>query len=304
MITIIGAGKIGTSVASDLITRNLDDILFIDIVKGLPQGEALDLSHMAASNGIDRVIRGTNNYQDIEESEIIIVTAGFPRMPGMTRIDLLNKNTKIISDISQKISKYASDSIILMVTNPLDIMTYLALKVTGFKNEKVMGMGGMLDSARFRYFISNRLDVSRASVDALVIGEHGENMLPLAKHSKVDGKPLTEIMSRDDINKVIDETRKTAAEIISLKGGTVYAPGSAVGQMVESIIRDKRNIMPTSVFLNGEYDVSDLCIGVPAIISKEGISETIELDLSKEENNIFMKGADTLRRAISEAKFS
>ncbi len=300
MITIVGAGRIGSSVASSLITRGLDDILFVDIIEGLPQGEALDLGHMAASYGIDVSLRGTNDFKDIEGSEIVIVTAGLPRRPGMTRLDLLQKNTRIISDISFKIAEYAPKSIVLMVTNPLDMMTYVALKVTGFQTQRVFGMGGMLDSARFRYFISEALGASRSSIQALVIGEHGESMLPLPKHSTVSGKPLTELMSSEDINAVVEKTRKTAADVIALKGGTVYAPGSAVGEMIESITKDKKEVMPLSAYLNGEYGVKDLCIGVPAVLGREGIKSIKELQLEEDEKTVFMKGVETLKKAVSE----
>ncbi|MFQ6135299.1 MAG: malate dehydrogenase, partial [Nitrososphaerales archaeon] len=270
MITIVGVGRIGSTVASNLITRSLDDILLIDIIEGLPQGEALDLGHMAASYGVDVALRGTNDYEDIEGSDMVVVTAGLPRRPGMTRLDLLQKNAQIVGDVSLKIAEYAPESKVLMVTNPLDVMTYVALKVTGFQAKRVLGMGGLLDSARFRYFISEALGVSRSSVQALVIGEHGESMLPLPKYSTVSGKPLTDLMSSEDIKAVVEKTRKTAAEVIALKGGTVHAPGSVVGEMVEAIVKDKKEVMPLSAYLDGEYGVKDLCIGVPAVLGREG----------------------------------
>ncbi len=300
MITIIGAGRIGGSVASNLILRELDNIRLVDIIKGLPQGEALDLGQMAASYGINVKIDGTNDFADIKGSDIVVVTAGLPRKPGMDRLDLLQKNTNIISDISKKILKYAPKSKIIMITNPLDIMTYVALKVTGFKKNLVFGMGGTLDSARFRYFISEELNVKKSSVEAIVIGMHGEYMLPLPKYSNVSGKSLIEIMSKKDIDIVIDKTRKTAAEIISLKGGTVHAPGNAVGEMIDSIIKDKKKILPLSTYLDGEYNVKGLCIGVPAILGLEGVQDIINLELSEEEKCIFLNGVESLKKAISE----
>jgi len=300
MITIVGAGRIGGSVASNLILRELDDIMLVDVIKGLPQGEALDLGQMAASYGINVEINGSNNFVDITGSDIIIVTAGLPRKPGMTRLDLLHKNSKIISDISQKILRYAPKSMVLMVTNPLDMMTYVALKITGFSNNRVFGMGGTLDSARFRYFISKALGVDRSSVEAMVIGMHGEFMLPLPKFSKVDGKPLTDIMKKKDIDKVVEITRMTAAEVIALKGGTVHAPGNAVGYMIESIIKDKKNVLPLSTYLNGEYNVSELCIGVPATLGKGGIQGITEFQLESEEETVFLKGVESLKKAILE----
>ena len=300
MITIVGAGRIGSSVASNLILRELDDIMLVDIIKGLPQGEALDLGHMAASYGINVGINGSNNFADITGSDIIIVTAGLPRKLGMTRLDLLHKNSEIISDISQKILKYAPDSMILMVTNPLDMMTYVTLKITGFSNNRVFGMGGTLDSARFRYFISKVLGVNRSSVEAMVIGMHGEFMLPLPKFSKVNGKPLTDIMEKKDIDKIVEMTRMTAAEVIALKGGTVHAPGNAVGDMIESIIKDKKNVLPLSTYLNGEYNVNELCIGVPATLGRGGIQGITELQLESDEKSVFSKGVESLKKAILE----
>ena len=300
MITVVGAGRIGGSVASNLIFRELDDIMMVDIIKGLPQGEALDLGHMAASYGINVGVNGSNDFADITGSDIVIVTAGLPRKPGMTRLDLLHKNKEIISDISRKILKYAPESIVLMVTNPLDMMTYVALKITGFSKNRVFGMGGTLDSARFRFFISKALSVARSSVQALVIGMHGEFMLPLPKFSSVERKPLTDIMSKKDINKIVEMTRMTAAEVIALKGGTVYAPGNAVGEMIESIINDKKNVLPLSTYLNGEYNVNDLCIGVPAILGKKGVEGITELQLENDEKTMFLNGVKSLKKAISE----
>lgn len=300
MITVVGAGRIGGSVASNLILRELDNIRLVDIIKGLPQGEALDLGQMAASHGINVKIDGTNDFADIKGSDIIVVTAGLPRKPGMDRLDLLQKNISIISDISKKILKYAPKSKIIMVTNPLDMMTYVALKVTGFEKNRVFGMGGTLDSARFRYFISEELNVKRSSVEAIVIGMHGEYMLPLPKYSKVSEKALTEIMSKIDIDKIIDKTRKTAAEVISLKGGTVHAPGNAVGEMIESIVKDKKNILPLSTYLDGEYNVEGLCIGVPAVLGSDGVQNIINLELNEDEKIMFLNGVKSLKKAISE----
>lgn len=300
MITIIGAGRIGSIVASNLVTRRLGDILLIDIIEGLPQGEALDLGHMAASYGIDVALKGSNDYRDMEGSDMVIVTAGLPRRPGMTRLDLLQKNAQIVRDISLKIAEYAPEAKLLMVTNPLDVMTYVALKTTGFQANRVFGMGGMLDSARFRYFISEALRVPRSSVEALVIGEHGESMLPLPRYSKVSEKPLTEIMSSKDVEEVVEKTRKTAAEVIALKGGTVYAPGNAVGEMVEAVLRDRKQIMPLSTYLDGEYGARNICIGVPAILGSEGVEKIVELPLKEDEEAVFQKGVEALKKAASE----
>jgi malate dehydrogenase len=299
LITIIGSGKIGSSVATHMICKALDDILLLDIIENLPQGEALDLSHMASSYGVDVSIRGTNDYKDMQDSEIVIVTAGLARKPGMTRLELLNQNKKIVKEISLMILENASKSKILMVTNPLDIMTYLSLKVTGFKPSNVFGMGGMLDSSRFRYIISEALGVSKSAVYGLVIGEHGESMVPLAKYSTVSGNNLEDIITKEKINMIIEQTRKSAAQVIALKGATMHAPGIAVAEMVESIVKDKKKMMPLSTYLNGEYGINNICIGVPAILSKDGVLEIKQLELNESEKALFNKGAETIKNAIS-----
>jgi malate dehydrogenase len=295
MITIVGSGRVGSTVAANLIPRSLDDILLIDIIKGLPQGESLDLGHMASSYGVDISVRGTNDYNDITDSRIVIITAGLPRKPGMTRLDLLRKNAEIIKEITMNVKKYAPKTLVLMVTNPLDAMTYVALKTTGFKIKHVFGMGGMLDSARFRYFIAKAVKVPHSSVNALVIGEHGESMLPLLRYSTVAGKPLSEVLTSNDGEEVVERTRQTAAEVIALKGGTVYAPSNAVGEMVETILKDRKEMMPLSAYLTGEYGVQGLCIGVPAILGRNGIEKIVELKLEEEEQAVFLQGVNTLR---------
>jgi len=282
-----------------MICKSLDDILLLDIIENLPQGEALDLSHMASSYGVDVSIRGTNNYKDMQDSEIVIVTAGLARKPGMTRLELLNQNKKIVKEISLMILENASKSKILMVTNPLDIMTYLALKVTGFKPSSVFGMGGMLDSSRFRYIISEALGVPKSEVFGLVIGEHGESMVPLAKYSTVSGNNLEDIIPKEKIDMIIEQTRKSAAKVIALKGATMHAPGIAVAEMVESIVNDKKKMMPLSTYLKGEYGINNICIGVPAILGKDGVLEIKQLELNESEKAFFNKGAETIKNAIS-----
>ncbi len=300
MITIVGAGRIGSTVAANIIPKKLDDILLIDIIQGLPQGEALDLGHMAASFGVDVSLRGTNDYKDMEGSDLVIVTGGLPRKPGMTRLDLLQKNSQIIGDIAQKIKEHAPKSLVLMVTNPLDVMTYVALKKTGFDKNRVFGMSGQLDSCRFRYFIAQTMKVPVSAVHAIVIGEHGESMLPLPQYSTVNGKPLTQLMSKEEIANLIEGTRKTAADVIALKGGTVYAPGNAVGSMVEAIIKNKHEQMPFSAYQNGEYGVKGFYIGVPAVLGRNGVEKIVKLDLDEEQKAVFQKGADSIKNAISE----
>ena len=299
MITIIGSGRVGSTAALQIAENNLaDEILLLDIVEGLPQGEAMDISHLLAEKGIDVKVKGSNNYEDMEGSDIAIIVAGVGRKPGMTRMDLLNTNSSIVASVAKNVGKYAKDAIAITVTNPLDPMTYVTYKNTGFKKERVMGMGNMLDLSRFKSFIADRLNVSRDSIQALVIGEHGENMLPLIRYSSIAGIPLSRFLNDSDAKDLIESTRKVAAEVIRLKGATVYAPANAIAKMVDAIVNDRRKVIPVAAYLDGEYNVNDVCIGVPAIIGKDGIEEIIELELDKEEREWFDKGVESVKNAI------
>ena len=298
-ITIIGSGKVGASAALNCGQRELDkDILLLDIVQGLPQGEAMDINHQLSERGSDAVARGSNNYEDMRNSDYIVLVAGLGRKPGMTRMDLLKTNAEIVKDVARKIMSYAKDATIVVVTNPLDPMTYLALKTVGAKKNKVMGMGGMLDLSRFKSFIQDATKVSRVSIQAMVISEHGENMLPLTRFSSISGIPLHEFISKDKAMEIFEKTRKVAAEVIALKGATVYAPGNAVATMLESAIVDKKLVIPVSTLLEGEYGVSDLCIGVPAVIGNDGVERVIELKLDDFEQEIFNKGVASVKEAV------
>jgi malate dehydrogenase len=298
MITIIGSGKVGASAALNCGLRELDDVLLLDIIQGLPQGEAMDINHQLSERGADAVARGSNNYEDMRGSDYVVLVAGVGRKPGMTRMDLLKINAGIVKDVASKIATYAKDATIIVVTNPLDPMTYLALKATGAKKSKVMGMGGMLDLSRFKSFIQEATGVSRDSIQAMVISEHGENMLPLTRYSSIGGIPLHDFISKDKAAEIFEKTRKVAAEVIALKGATVYAPGNAVATMIESMIRDKKMVIPVSAYLDGQYGESDLCIGVPAIIGAGGVEKIIELKLDSFERDIFGKGVASVREAI------
>ncbi len=282
-----------------LVQRNVDDITLVDIIPGLPEGEALDLSHMAAELGIDVKITGSNDYSALGGSNIVVVTAGLARKPGMTRMDLLTKNAGIIKSVTAEVAKYAPDSKLIMVTNPLDVMTYVALKTTGFKKSRVFGMGGMLDLSRFKQLLSEELHVSRASIDALVLGEHGESMTPVPSYTSVNGIPLRNFLTDEQIDVAIDKTRKIAAEVIAKKGATFYAPGNGIARMVEAVFYDKKALLPVSAYLEGEYGLYDICIGVPAIIGKEGVEKIVELELRGKEKESFEKGAATLKEAIA-----
>jgi malate dehydrogenase len=298
-ITVIGSGKVGASVALNCGLRELDrDILLLDIVQGLPQGEAMDINHQLSERGLDSIARGSNTYEDMRDSDYVVLVAGVGRKPGMTRMDLLKTNAGIVKDVASKIASYAKDATIVVVTNPLDPMTYLTLKVVNTNKSKVIGMGGMLDLSRFKSFIQDATKISRASIQAMVISEHGENMLPLTRFSSIAGIPLHEFISKDNAMDIFERTRKVAAEVISLKGATVYAPGNAVATMLESVIKDKKLVIPVSTLLEGEYGVSELCIGVPAIIGKDGIERVIELKLNGFEQDIFNKGVASVKEAI------
>ena len=297
-ITIIGSGKVGASAALNCGLRELDDVLLLDIVQGLPQGEAMDINHQLSERGIDCYVQGSNDYHDMQGSDIVVLVAGIGRKPGMTRMDLLKTNSGIVGEVAQQIREYADECKLIVVTNPLDPMTFVALKQTGFRRNMVMGMGGMLDLSRFKNFISEALEISRGSVHAMVIGEHGENMLPLIRFSSIAGIPLQEFLSDGQTSEILEKTRNVAAQVISAKGATTHAPGNAIATIAEAIIRDKKSVIPVSTFLDGEYGAHNLCIGVPAVIGSNGLDKIIELRLNDYEKKIFNKGVLDVKEAI------
>jgi len=300
MITIIGSGKVGGAAALFSALKKLDDqILLLDIVKGLPQGEAMDLNHMLSEKGIDVEVRGSNDYSDMKDSKIVVVVAGAGRKPGMTRMDLLKINTSVMKDVVENIKKYANDSIIIPVTNPLDPMVYVANKVSGFPRNRIFGMGGMLDLSRFIQFIHEATGHSRSSIRALVIGEHGENMLPLTRFSSVSGIPLHSLLSKDKLDALIQDTRQVAAKVIEQKGATIHAPGNAISSIIESVVRDQKKVIPVATALDGEYGFSNIIMGVPAVIGKNGVEKIIELELNDKEKADLQKSADSVKNAIS-----
>ena len=300
MITIIGSGKVGGDAALFTALKRLDDqVLLLDIVEGLPQGEAMDINHMLSEQGIDVEVRGSNDYSEMKGSDIVVVVAGSGRKPGMTRMDLLKINAGIVKNVVGEIKKYANDSMIIPVTNPLDPMAYITYKVSGFEKNRVFGMGGMLDLSRFRQFIHEATGHSRDSIRALVIGEHGENMLPLARYSSVSGIPLPNILSKEKLDELVTNTKQVAAKVIELKGATVHAPGNAISAIVDAVVRDRKQVIPVATYLDGEYGVSDVTLGVPAVIGKNGVEKIIELDLNDEERAVFDKAAESVKSAIS-----
>jgi malate dehydrogenase len=297
-ITIVGSGRVGASVALNCGLKELDDIILLDVIEGLPQGEAMDINHQLSELGIDSNVKGSNSYEDMKNSDFVVLVAGLGRKPGMTRMDLLNKNASIVKDVATKISTYAKNAIVVVVTNPLDPMTYFALKTTRFDKNKVIGMGGMLDLSRFKSFIHDASGCSRASIQAMVISEHGENMLPLIRYSSIGGIPISEFLSEEQSKEIFEKTKKVAAEVIALKGATVYAPGNAVATMIESMKKNKKEVIPVSAYLEGEYGISDLCIGVPVVLGSNGIEKIIELELNEFERKIFDLGVTSVREAI------
>ena len=297
-ITVIGAGRVGSSVAINCSMRELGDVMLLDIVEGLPQGEAMDINHQLAERGIDLTVTGSNNYEEMKGSEFVIVVAGVGRKPGMTRMDLLKTNADIVKGVCNKIKSFAHDSKIIVVTNPLDPLTYLVIKSLQGQRNKIMGMGGMLDLSRFKEHISTVTKISRESIQAMVISEHGENMLPLVRFSSMGGIPLSEFITPEQSEDLATKTKKIAAEVISLKGATVYAPGNAVSTMIESIVKNKRTILPVSALLEGEYGYSDVCIGVPCVLGNEGIGKIIELKLNENELKVFDLGIQSVKGAI------
>ncbi len=304
MITIIGSGKVGGAAALFTALRKVtDEILLLDVVQGLPQGEAMDINHMLAEKGIDVNVRGSNDYSEMKGSDIVVVVAGSGRKPGMTRMDLLKINASIVKGVVENISKYAKDAMIVPVTNPLDPMAYLTYKVSGFQKNRVFGMGGMLDLSRFTQFIHESTGYSRNSIRGLVIGEHGENMLPLPRFSTVSGIPLSSILQKEKIEEIVQGTRQVAAKVIELKGATVHAPGNAISTIVEAVLNDTKQVIPVATYLDGEYGYSDVSIGVPAVIGKNGVEKIIELELDSNEKEWFKKGVESVKNAISNLEY-
>ncbi|QQG49082.1 MAG: malate dehydrogenase [archaeon] len=299
MIGVAGAGKVGAQAALEIASMGLDDITLVDIVPGLAEGEALDISHRLSDAGVDVKVTGSNDFSALAGSSLVIVAAGLGRKPGMTRMDLLSKNSGIISSVSKEVAKHAPESVLLMVTNPMDAMTFVALKASGFPKSRVVGQGGVLDNSRFKYVLSKKLGVSRGSITSLVMGEHGENMIPVSSHTYVGGVPLASLLTDDEIQQAIADTRQVAAEVISKKGATIFAPGRAVARMAKAIVDDTKEVLAASAYLEGEYGLNGLCIGVPVRLGKGGIEKVYELKLSDRERDWFNKGADALREAVA-----
>ncbi|MDG6919982.1 MAG: malate dehydrogenase [Nitrososphaerota archaeon] len=302
MIGVAGAGKIGAQSALEIASMGLDDVALVDIVPGLAEGEALDISHKLSDLGVDVDVTGSTDYSALRGAGLVVIAAGMGRKPGMTRMDLLAKNADIVAPVTREVAKHAPDSVLLMMTNPMDVLTYVALKSSGFPKGRVVGQGGLLDNSRFKYVLARKLGVSRGSITSLVVGEHGENMIPLASHTYVSGVPLASLLGEAEIQQAIDDTRKVAADVIAKKGATVFAPGRVVARMAKAIVDDTKEVLPASAYLEGEYGVSGICIGVPLRLGRGGVEKIYELKLTDRERDWFNKGADTLREAIASLK--
>ena len=299
-VSIIGSGNVGVATALYLIEKRVANVVLIDIVKGWAEGKALDIVHASPIRKYDVSINGYSDMSKIKDSDVIVVTAGKPRLPGMSREDLLRDNVKIMKSVSEEIAKYAPNAVLITVTNPLDILAYVALKVTGFALKRVIGMAGILDSSRFRYFIADELGVSPRNVTALVLGGHGDLMVPLPRYSTVHGIPITDLLPKAKIEKLIQRTRKAGGEIVSyLKTGSAYwSPGSSAAEMVECVVRDRKRIVPCSAYLRGEYGIDGLFSGVPIVIGRNGVEKIIELSLTTEEKQALHLSADKGREVI------
>jgi malate dehydrogenase len=292
-VTVIGAGNVGATAAQRLAEKDLSDVVLVDIIEGVPQGKALDLTEAAPIEKHDARITGTNAYDESADSDIVIITAGIPRKPGMSRDDLISTNAGIMKSVTEEVVKRSPESVLIIVSNPLDAMCHVAYDVSGFPKQRVIGMAGVLDSARFRAFISMELNVSVENIHAFVLGGHGDTMVPLARYSTVAGIPITELMSPDRIDALVERTRNGGAEIVGLlkTASAYYAPSAAAVEMAESILKDKKKILPCAAYLEGEYGIKDLFIGVPVKLGSNGVEEIIEIELTDEENSALQHSA-------------
>lgn len=299
-ITVVGAGFVGSTVAHWLAVHELGDIVLLDIMEGIPQGKALDLAESGPVEGFDLKIKGTNNYEDSASSDIVVITAGIPRKPGMSRDDLIKTNAGIMKSVCENVKKYSPNAILIIVSNPLDAMVYVAWKVTGFAPQKIIGMAGVLDSARMRTFIAEELNVSVEDVTAFVMGGHGDTMIPIMRYANVAGIPLNDLLSKEKISAISERTKNGGAEIVELlkTGSAYFAPAASVVSMVESILKDKRRVLPCAAYLNGEYGVKGLFIGVPVILGKNGVERIIEVKLNEEERAFFSKTVEHVKSLV------
>ena len=296
-VSVIGAGNVGATAVYYIAEKNIADVVMVDVVEGLPQSKAMDYLHAAPLRGYNVRIIGTNSYQDIRDSDVVVLTAGIPRKPGMDRMDLLKTNVEIAKTASQAIAAYAPNAVVIAVSNPLDVISMVVLRETGFALRKVIGMAGVLDSTRFRYFIAEALGIWPGDVTAMVLGGHGDSMVPLPRYTSVGGFPITELLDEETIDALIERTRKGGGEIVGyLKTGSAFfAPGASAAKMVEAVVRNDRRLIAASAYLRGEYGFRDIFLGVPAIIGKNGVEKIIEIDLSPEEEEALARSAQAVQ---------
>ena len=299
-IAVIGAGNVGASVAQYCAEMELGDVVLVDVVEGLPQGKALDLTEAGPIRGYGSVVTGSNDFSEIAGSEVVVITAGLARQPGMSRLDLLGRNGAIMTTVCEEVARHAPTSVVIIVTNPLDTMTYLAHKKLGFAAKRVVGMAGCLDSARLRAFIAMETGVSPKNIDTMVLGSHGDDMVPLPQYTTVSGVPITDILPKHRIEALIERTRQGGGEIVELlkTGSAYYAPGASAARMVQSIVRDENQLLPCSAYLTGEYGLTDIYIGVPVRLGKGGVEEIVSLPISKQDLAALHKSAEEVRAGI------
>ncbi|MCH7664019.1 MAG: malate dehydrogenase [Chloroflexi bacterium] len=302
-VSIIGAGMTGSTSALWLAEREIADIVLVDILEGMPQGKALDLQEAMPVIGKDVIITGSNSYDETARSDIIVITAGLPRKPGMSRDDLLNTNAKIVAEATEKSLEHSPEAIYIILTNPLDVMCHVAMRAGNLPRERIIGQAGILDSARMRAFVAMELEVSVENINCYVLGGHGDSMVPLTRHSNVAGVPLTKMLSKERLDAIVKRTRKGGGEIVGLlkKGSAFYAPSAAIAQMVEAILKDKHLIIPASVYLQGEYGHKDIFFGVPTQLGRSGVEKVIEYELNAEETAALNASAEHVAEVLAQA---
>lgn len=304
-ITVIGAGNVGATAAQRIAEKELaNEVVLVDIIEGVPQGKGLDMYESGPVEGFDTKVIGTNTYDETAGSDIVVITAGIPRKPGMSRDDLLNTNAGIIKSVTEQVCKTSPNAILIVVSNPLDVMVYVAQKVSGFPRERVIGMAGVLDTARYRTFIAMELGVSVEDITALILGGHGDSMVPLPRYTSVAGIPLTELMTQEKIDAIVKRAQNGGIEIVNFlkTGSAFYAPSSAAVQMVEAIVKDKKRIFPCAVMLNGEYGIKDTVVGVPVKLGRKGLEQIVEIKLSAEEDALLKKSAADVKVNMEKVK--
>jgi len=305
-ITVVGAGNVGASAALYAAEAELGDVTLIDIVEGVAKGKALDLLEAGPVRGYDSMIEGSGDIRSVKDSDLIIVTAGLARKPGMSRLDLLKANADVIRGVAEAIRELASKAFVIMVTNPLDVMTYLTFRITGFPRQRVIGMAGVLDSTRFRTFLAQEIGVSVEEVHAMVLGGHGDTMVPLVRYSTVSGIPVEKFIAKERLAEIVQRTREGGAEIVKLlqTGSAFYAPAASAVQMAEAILRDKKRLLPVAAHLEGEYGLRDIYLGVPAILGSRGLEKIVELELTVDEKTALANSAEEVRKGIADLELA